>query len=183
VTRYWYLVASLPSIAPGAPPPMTTQRFRTLCSEHLVPKDLVEFDAVLAGGGRSGFARAWVTADVQIRNAIARARAARHGVDAERFVRPSDAWDLTLARRVQDALSAQDPGERERQLDDLRCDVARELARAEPFSLETVLAYAIELAIVERRAARDVVRGRAALALQLDALVSASPQSAPPNSA
>lgn len=174
MTRYWYLVASLPALVKGAPPPLDARRFRTLCSEHLVPADLAELDAVLAGAGTSAFARAWRDADVQIRNAIARARAARHGVDAERFVRSTDALDLALARRVQDALGAADPGECERALDELRREILHELARPEPFAVSVLLAYGLELAIAARQHARDAERGRVALASLVDGLVASS---------
>ena len=168
---YYYLVASLPSVALGSAPPLTPSQFRVLCSEHLDPAHLLELDAVVADGGTSGFARAWQRVERQIRNACARARAGKRGLDGERSVLPTDALDLGLAQRVQEALSAANAKARARALDDLRCQELEHLAFAAPFSLAAVLAYALRLDLCARWAARTVPAGRARLAAQVDAML------------
>lgn len=173
MTRYAYLVASLPSLAgdPATARVMTLQRFRALCSEHLEPADLAELDAVLAGAGRSSFAARWRRADTTIKNACARTRAERLGVDATPMLREVEGLDLTLTERAQSACKVQDPALRELRLDELRVAVLRELAFPTPFDLPAVLAYALEIAIVERRRGRDRNAGRADLDARIEALL------------
>ncbi len=171
MSAYYYLVASLPTLASGTPPALTPERFRALCSEHLAPADLAELDAVLAGAGRSAFARAWQAADGQLRNACARLRAARHEVEPDAFVKAVPGLDLSLARRAQDAMSAPDPRQRERQLDDVRRQVLSELAFDAPFGLEAVLAYGLGLALAWRWESRSDAAGREALTNQIEALL------------
>ncbi|MFO1053559.1 MAG: DUF2764 family protein [Planctomycetota bacterium] len=175
MTTYYYLVASLPSLGAADAPRPTSAVFRALCSEHLLPADLAEFDLVLSGAGGSGFARRWREADATIRNQCARTRAARLGVDVQPHLRSVKSLDLTLEHRTREALAAGDPGERERRLDALRREVLRELAFDSPFGLPAVLAYGIELRILERQAARDTGRGRDGLSRRIESLLGGNP--------
>jgi hypothetical protein len=169
--KYYYLVASLPSLTLGAPLPMSPERLRTLCSEHLLPEHLVELEAVRQGGGRSDFARAWHRSEVVRRNVAARARAEKRGLDPERWLAPLPDVDLWRTRRALDALAAPDPKARERQLDELRIADLDERAARAPFALDAVLAYALKLDICARWAARTEAAGRARLTALVDAIL------------
>lgn len=168
---YYYLMASLPSLTLDGAVPLDPQGLRTLASEHLEPHDLAEFDAVLHGGGRSGFARAWLAFDTQVRNGIARARAARLGVDASEFLRPVDGLDLTLNQQVQAAYAQSDPLARERALDGLRWRWLDHAVLGQPFSLDAVLGYALKLQMAARSTTRTDAAGRARLTAQVDAML------------
>jgi|YNPMSStandDraft_1061717.scaffolds.fasta_scaffold76376_1 hypothetical protein len=149
--KYPYLVASLPALTFGAPPPMSLDRFRALCREQLTSKDYAELDALLEGGpARSGFVQTWRHRETQLRNAVARARAARRSVEVRPYLREHAGFDVALERAVSDAMSHANPLEREMELEHIRWHLAEELARFHEFDLEGVLSYALRLRIAER---------------------------------
>lgn len=168
---YYYLVASLPAITVGNPPPVAPAQFRTVCSEHLEPQHLRELDAVFTGRGASRFARQWQRVQAVIAHACALARAPGHGIDPASLTAPDQVPDLALARAVQDALADPDPERREQALDAVRLATLEQLTFAAPFELEAVLAYGLRLEICARWAARTPERGRTELAAQVDALL------------
>ena len=62
--KYYYFIASLPTLTPGAPTPHDLDGFLDLCRRHLIPADLREVEALLQGdaaAARSDFAHAWST--------------------------------------------------------------------------------------------------------------------------
>jgi hypothetical protein len=168
---YYYLVASLPALALGSPPPLSPAQFRVLCAEHLEPSHLAELDLFLAGAGQSPFARRWRQIEVAIRNTVARGRAATRGLDGERCVVPGNDLDLGLRRAVQDAIAAADPKARERALDEIAWRELAQLAFLTPFALPAVLAYGLQLALCARWAARTQEAGRARLLAQVDTML------------
>lgn len=170
---YYYLVSSLPAIRPDGPLPLSTARFRTLCSEHLEPRHLAELDAVLAGGGSSEFALAWRRIEATIARQTALARAPRYGADPAAFADLPGAPDLTLVHGIAGALAAGDPLSRERQLDMLRLARLEELAFGRRFEMDGVLAYGLELGIRTRWAGRTPEAGQQRLAARVGDMLQA----------
>ena len=75
---YEYFASTLPSFAFGAPPPMSAEELRAAAEGNLRAADLAALDALLSGGPSDHpFVAAWRDRDTQLRNAVARARAAR----------------------------------------------------------------------------------------------------------
>ena len=77
---YYYIVASLPTLVLGEPPPYSGEEMLRLVANVLEAGDLAELALVLEGReaeGCSAFAREWVGIEAQIRNAIVRERAAK----------------------------------------------------------------------------------------------------------
>lgn len=161
---YPFFLASLPDIRPGAAPAWTSARFLEEAARNLSAPDFAVL-AALASDASCGhpFVLAWRSFDTQLRNACARARAARRGLDAKPFLRPHEECDGALDRRVQAVFqSAPDPFAREQALDALRLERLASLPE-DPFSLDAVLAYYLRLRIAERIAAPDPEAGRARL--------------------
>ena len=171
--NYWYLVASLPLLTFSAEPPASFTDFRALCGEHGAQRDLVELDAVLAGGGTSPFARAWHDFNVRVRDECAVHRAARLGIDPGPWRGAVGVPDASLAAAVRDAMQQADPHARELQLDALLWRRLEELAQAAPFGLPALLSYGLRLQIVLRWANRSEASGRQRLATHLDAILTA----------
>lgn len=170
---YPYLVASLPTLSLEAPPPFTPEEFRFQCQGVLSGADLAELDLVLAGRaeqGRTAFARAWAAADAQIRNAVARTRAAKLGVEAKEYLRAHPGYVVWLDREVAAALSRANPQVRELELDAARWTFVDNLARADAFGLPAVLAFAVKLMLVSRWATMDETVGRERLEELVDQL-------------
>ncbi len=160
--NHTYLVASLPMLFFGDPPPFSCAEFRRRCEGMISAAELAMVDALLdgrpAGGGR--FADGWQAREVQVRNAVARARAAEAGIDARGFLHDHPGFDMSVAQAVADAYAKPNPLEREMELDRCRWRVADDLGRASPFGLDGLLAFAVKLRIAERWAGLSEEAGR-----------------------
>ena len=156
-----YLVSSLQPLAFDGPPPCTAEQFVDLCRSQLSAKDAEAITAMMADEPSAHpLAAKWRDLDAQLRNAIAAERARLHGQDATRWRRPVDGCSLFWANRAAAAFQEKDPARRERLLDQVRWDAAGELTPpTAPLSTAAVFTYAIRLAIVLRRAARDTAAG------------------------
>ena len=149
---YHYLVASLPTLRFGARPPFSSPEFFTRCSGVLKTDDLAILRAVQQGQAVNGsaFADSWTAREIQLRNAVARIRGTRLGIDSRGFQREHPGYDVALAQAVADAMAHATPLEREQALDRCRWRLADELALDDPFGLGVVLAFAVKLRIAER---------------------------------
>ena len=156
-----YLVSSLQPLALDGPPPYTAEQFLGLCRGQLPEATVGAIVAVMADAPSDHpLAARWRDLDAQLRNTIAAERARLHGQDAARWRRPVEGCSLFWANRAAAAFQEKDPARRERLLDNVRWDAAGELTPpAAPLSTAAVFTYAIRLAIVLRRAARDAAVG------------------------
>jgi len=151
--NYYYLVASLPSLSFAAAPHLSFEAFGCLCREHLSAADRRGLEEIERGpdyAGRHPFVRAWQAMDIQLRNALARHRAARRRLDAEPFYRVETGCSAAVERIAAEAFTKNDPLQRERLIDRFRWDEADELAGFNMFAGRAVLAYAVKLGIAER---------------------------------
>lgn len=161
----YYVVASLPTLALGEPPPFPSEEVSKRLANVLDPEQLMEVELFAAGReAESGhpLAAQWSEAETQIRNACAKIRAAARAVEPQRFLRPQQGHAVWLERTVTDAFSRPNPLEREMALDRCRWKVLDELTAEEPFAFDAVLAWILKLRMVERWAAlrEDVGRER-----------------------
>ena len=148
----YFLIASLPMIRPDAPPPLTPEAFRARCSDRLGASDVAVIDALLADQpANHPFARAWRNADIQVRNAIARARAAKRRQDATPWLQAHEGYDLSIVEGVEAAFRQTDPRRRELALDALRNRLIDDLQGPDAFGSAALPAYAVKLALAWRR--------------------------------
>ena len=161
--NYYFLVASLPMLAFGSPPPLAEPAFLERCREQLTPDDWAVLTAVWERDGEGAthpFVTAWRDRETQLRNAVARQRGARIGRDPQPYLRPAAGLDMRLAARVVDAFARPTPLDREMDIDRVRWDMLEELAGLNPFSLHAVLAYAARLRIAARWSRMETDAGR-----------------------
>lgn len=177
---YHYLVASLPTLSFGAQHPFTSREFFTRCAGVLTTRDLAILEAVQQGRAASGnpFAEAWTAREIQLRNAVARSRGTRLGIDSRGFQREHAGYDVALAQAVTDALAQPTPLEREQALDRCRWRLADELALHDPFGLGVVLAFAVKLRIAERWAGLTEAAGQRTLDEMIQTMTRAPAQAA-----
>lgn len=164
--RYHYFTSTLPALTPGAPPPFSPEDFLFHAQGVLSAEDLRELALVLgnrAGEGASEFCRAWAAADAQIRNTVARSRAARRGVEAKPFLHDHAGYAVWLDRAVSDALAKSNPLEREIALDTARWSFVDDLATRDASGLSAVLAFAVKLSLCARWGAMGEDKGRSKL--------------------
>lgn len=139
-----YIVASLPALDFGAPPPMTWRAFEELCGGDSAPV------LMAIGAGR------WADIDTQLRNAMAAARG------APEFRRPAKGCSLYWKKRVEDCFAEKDVARRQDMLDRTWWDAAGELADpANPLGEGALAAYAVRLRIAIRRASVSAEAGSA----------------------
>ncbi len=171
---YYFLIASLPSIALESQPSLTLDAFRSQCADHLSPGHLQTLSAILddAEGDENEqthpFARRWRARETQLRNACVRLRAAKRNVDAGTYQQPHPGFDACLEDGVDEAFSESDPMNRELALDKIRWRVLDELSGPNPFSDEVVFAYGLKLKLAERWAAHDEEKGSAKVKASLE---------------
>ena len=159
---YTYFAATLPALSFDGEPPLTETEFRDRCEEHLSASDLATLAALLNGGESSNaFVRKWRNSDTQLRNAIARMRAARigDGTDASKWLQSHTGFEVSTETAVTAAFQEPNPMRRELAIERIRWNLAGELAGFDAFSAETLFAYAIRLGILGRRAAAHVDKG------------------------
>jgi hypothetical protein len=170
MSSHYYLVASLPMLFFGEPPPFSTAEFRRRCEGVLDAGDARTLDLVLAGRGAEASAagaRAWAAIDAQFRNAIAHIRAGAHGVDPRPLQRSHPGFSVAVEQAVADAFAKPTPLDRELELDRSRWAMLDELALTEPFGLAAVIAFGVKLQLAGRWAAMTDAAGR----LKLDQLI------------
>ena len=163
---FYYFVASLPTLELGAPAPISVAAFGDEVVRLLPAEAAAEWQALQRGDGSSAasaFAARWRDTEAQLRNTIARNRAARRNVEVTSHLRPQTSFSVYLEHAVAEAYSKPHPLERELALDRFRWNFLDELVRTSPFGLEAVLAYGLKLRLVERWQGLTDEAGRAAL--------------------
>jgi hypothetical protein len=160
--KAYYLVASLPPLSIDEAAPWSPQDFVFHCQGSLDASDLTELTLIAedrAGEAGSDFARWWHGLDTQLRNAQARARATRLGVDARPWQRMHEGFDVQAEQAVTEAMAGKQPLEREKQLDMIRWRALDDRTQSDPFGFEQVLAYVLRLRMVERWQRLDAAQG------------------------
>ena len=171
--RPYYLIASLPRLILGEQPPLTRGKLLDQCSGLLEADELRELAGVLDGRMHpplSRFARRWLDLDTTIRNAAARARGGRLGVEPGPYLRPLDGYDTFSEKAVLDAYTTANPLEREMAIDQCRWQLLEEIASEDPFSFPALLAYAVKLRLAERWAEMTVEAGGRTVKERVDEL-------------
>ena len=161
---YYYLIAGLPGIRTEAAPPLSMDEFMATCRDQLSDRDYAALEAVLdldRDPAGNTFATAWQAHEIQLRNAAARHRAHRKKSDAVDWLREHPGFDVRLDNKVEEAFNRPTPLEREKALDDLRMEIADDLAGSDPFATAVLLAYAVKLKIASRWHAMDAEAGHA----------------------
>ena len=162
---YYYLIASLPELDIDEPPGVTVEQFLFQCQGLLDPADFNDLNKVIAGdpvGVRSHWAAGWLAADTQLRNAVARMRAAQLNIDAINYLRDHVGARMDIETAVRDAFARDNPLERELVLDKCRWAILDEMAFADRFGFGAIIAFSVKLGIVERWQSCNVETGREA---------------------
>ncbi len=176
MSGYYFLVASLPALQYDVAPPLSSGRLRDLCADALSPADAAAFaearlDVWNGSAGSQPALLRWYRWEIALRNALVRARASARGGDAERFLRPvpdlpvenSGADTVECEAVARGALGAPNPLAGQEVLDRARWALFDNLELGHPFALDVVIAYALKLQLLERRALAAADRGRAVL--------------------
>ena len=168
---YVYLLATLPSFTLDDPPPLGVAALRERCSSFLRSDALAALgdpEAAAEGTGPvATVARRWRDGERQLRNAVARRRAARWGVSPDAALRPHQGFRVDIEDEVARSFETPSPRVQARVLDALRWRLLDDLAREDPWGFAALFAYARRLDLAEAWARRTPDAGRAALARAL----------------
>lgn len=176
---YYFLIASLPNVQIGDAPPFSTEAYVDYCAQWIPRHEQELLRKVLLNAPNIASSRlyeTWNNIEIQLRNAIVRQRAHKLGVDAKEYLQPHDGFSGTIEELVTDAFTRNDPIELEQELDRARWQMAEELIGLDPFCFEKVLAYGIQLKIIERWNRMDVHIGKE----KLEAVISANTEKEEP---
>ena len=171
---YYSLVASLSTLQIGDEPPFSTEEYIDNCAqwvsereEQILRKVLLETPDIAP----CPLCMAWHNIETQLHNAIVRHRAQKLGIDGKEYLQPHDGFSGTIEAFATDAFTRSDPVELEQELDRARWQLAEDLIGGkDPFGFEKVLAYGIQLKIVERWNRMDVHSGKE----KLEAVITAN---------
>ena len=159
---YPYFAATLPSLSFDGAPSLTEAEFRDRCHQHLKAADFAALTALYDGGvTNQAFVLKWRDCDTEIRNAVVHLRATKLGTsaDASKWLRECKSLQPSTQNAVTAAFQEPNPLRRERALEQLRWNLAGDLAGFDTFSAAAIFAYAIRLGIVSRRAAENTEKG------------------------
>jgi hypothetical protein len=160
---YVYLVASLPLLSLERDAPWSPEEFYHYCENLLSPADLRDLRRIVDGDVQAvahPTFRRWLSVETQLRNALARARAIRAGVDAGPYQHPYTGFDVQTERLAAEAMAAVDPLEREFILDRHRWRLLEEMAGSDAFGAAAVFSYALKLRIAEKWQSLTEEKGR-----------------------
>jgi hypothetical protein len=160
--EYVYLVASLPTLELTMPPRLSSSGLLESSAGVLRADHHEDLRAVLEDRPWSVRAPEFAPyndAETQLRNALARLRAARAGTSYDPEAHRHGGFDVRCAETARLAMELDDPRERELLLDRLRWTVLEELAVSSPLGLQAVLAYGARLRLTEKWVAADAQAG------------------------
>jgi hypothetical protein len=160
--EYVYLVASLPALELTTPPRISSSELLATSSGVLREDHHDDLKAVVEDRPwdvRAPEFRRYAHAETQLRDALARLRAARAGASYDAGAHPYGGFEARCADVARQAMELDDPRERELLLDRLRWRLLDEVAVLAPFGVQTVLAYGAKLRLAEKWAATDQAAG------------------------
>lgn len=159
---YFYLVSSLPLLKLGEEPPVSSEEFFRSCDGVLSESDYADMRCILEGrldDATSDFVQKWRDMDTQLRNMLARERAADRKLDPSPYIKSHNGYEIVMDQAAEQAMSMDNPLDRELFLDRTRWHQLDELALDDDFGAGAVFAFALKLKIVERWAAMDTDTG------------------------
>ncbi|HLW21671.1 MAG TPA: DUF2764 family protein [Sphaerochaetaceae bacterium] len=165
MASYYYLVASLPMLRFDEDPPISLESFLQMCEQNLGSK---EYDLVrnLAEGNSEAiqherpFLKAWHRFQTTMRKSLHEKRA-KALMRVEETEQSSLDKDIQTEQVVKDALQADNPLDAELILMRYHWEFAEQLSQTQVFSLEVLFTYAIQLALLERKALFTPMEGNA----------------------
>lgn len=146
---YAFLLSSLPSFSLGDEPPLTVAALAERCRPYLGEAACAALEhpapAASTAGEVGDVARLWLDGERQLRNAVARRRAATWQLPSDTDQHEHAAFRVDIEAGVAHAFEAPDPLQRERALDDLRWRLLDDLAGVVPWGYAALFAYAQRL--------------------------------------
>lgn len=176
---YYFLVASLPTLELDGPAPVGGDEFLRACEDNVAPADYEDLGHIVHGEpekAKHPLVGEWLNREVLLRNAVARARAARLGLQPEPFVKECEYCEPYTESAVADIMrddagawpGGGGPLKRELALDRLRWKAIDDLAGFDHFGAPSLMAFALKLNLASRWDKMKEDAGRAVLTRFID---------------
>jgi hypothetical protein len=152
-----YVVSSLPALMFGMKPPVSFNKFLSLCKDLIhddelaVLAGLAASEGVMCAGAQNETLRKWRAFDTVLRNELVEIRASRKKADPAKYLRLDGCPDSSYAAHM--AINAyRKPSilEAERALDADRWRELDELSVGHYFDPDTLIIYGLKLLILEK---------------------------------
>ena len=152
---YPYIMASLPMLHFGNPPPFSFERFLLACEGFIGEQEfdvLKKLPSLLESRGpiEQKVIQKYRAFDVSLRNELVKVRAARKHSDPSVHLREEGYFDLTLVRLAGAVSKNPSLLDAERQIDRERWNFLEELAGGHYFDFDALVVYGFKLLILER---------------------------------
>jgi len=165
VAAYYYLISSLPGHRFEDEPRLTSAFFLAQCRQAMNDGDFQAVSTALLHPdyrgklpGVHGAYRKWILWDAAFRNEMVLARAGRLGVDSSPHLRPADGA-AGMADIVRTIVAMDSPLEAELAFMRTQWNFIDSLRGGDPFTLDSVVIYYLQLQLLERKALFDQERG------------------------
>ncbi len=173
--NYYFLIASLPALALERPPNLDSTVFFERCRSQLSPRryrQLENCGPTPNGSAATAAEAQWQAWETYLRNLLILRRVHHSGHEqAQKWLRHDDDVFPGIVRQVEEAITEDNPLERERALDRMRWQQLNHLAVRHEFDFEALQLYRIRLALAEKWREHDREAGRQALAELTDRLL------------
>lgn len=153
MSRYYYLISSLPFLKAESEPPWRSEAFLTYCAGQVSPavyRRLCALSEVPGEGATGELERKWYAFETALRNAAVQLRAQRTKREAATHLQAETAAFGYLAAAVSEAF-AQHPLQLEKQLDRLRWRFLDDALAGHSFDFDVLAVYRLKLLLLEKR--------------------------------
>ena len=183
MNRYWFFPATLPGLAFGTKPSLSSADFIALSARHLSPEDYREVEGAIAvlhadglpSGLRSPLLARFADWERTFRNELSRLRAKRAGFREDAFAKPAGRDD-EAGRAAAACFAVDDPYQAELALERERWNALDHLAPLAAFDLDFIIAYRLKLAINARLASFGAEAGAAGYRRLYDDILGRAPR-------
>ena len=163
MSSYPYFISTLPSLAFGDQPPMTSGDFLKNSREWISDADWQALKAVVEGyknPKKNAVEKQWGHWEETLRNSLAAARAGKLGKDQAPYLNKSGSANAQMRSAVQEAVKAENQQKAEETIDKLKWSFLDEISATHSFDFNVALSYLLKLKILERWAALDEETGK-----------------------
>ena len=152
---YFYFIPSLPTLHFQSKPALSLKNFLARAMEFIPEEDFLVLSRLpsVADYPKEGglkLIREWVSFDTALHNELAKIRAGKRHLEADRYLRPDGYVSAALMQTAATICRQPSINEQERMLAKLRWEYLDELAAGHFFDLEYLIVYAYKLMILER---------------------------------
>ncbi len=162
MAKYYYFISSLPMLKMEEDPPFSYQEFLEKAKGLMKGKDYAEIlscSSSAEGEPHSTLMKKWKDYKVLVESTLVDQRARKLGLDDSRYKLKGKA-DGVLSDRIQKIVNELDPLQGEREVLSIYFDFLSSIPLQDPFSVETLMIYALKLELLERSRSFSQERGK-----------------------